>query len=97
MQGAKRLGLTPDGVAALEGQIGYTNVMEALRKIGAGTTEDTFVEGGHGGSPTTMNGAKARKAELMADKAWAARYLSGGIPERQEMDNLNLLIAGEAA
>jgi hypothetical protein len=45
-----------------------------------------------GGNPTTRNGAVARKAELMADKAWANRYLAGGANERREMDALNLLI-----
>jgi hypothetical protein len=67
-------------VKALEGQIGYAAVMEAMRKIGANTREDTFVERGGGttGEVTTREARVARKAELMADKAWADRYLAGG-------------------
>lgn len=100
MEGARRLGITPEAVKALEGQIGYAAVMESMRKIGVGTSEDTFVERGAGGSAgkvTTREGAVARKAELMADKAWGARYLAGGIAEKQEMDGLNVMIDGVAA
>lgn len=99
MEGARKLGITPEGVKALEGQIGYAAVMEAMRKIGSGTSEDVFVEGnrGPGGNPTTREGAMARKAELMADTAWCARYTKGGVAERQEMDGLNMMIDGERA
>jgi len=94
MEGARRLGITPDAVKALEGQIGYAAVMEAMRKIGAGTSEDTFVERGitGQGTPTTREGAMARKTELMADKDWAGRYLKGGVAENQEMTALNTMI-----
>jgi hypothetical protein len=71
--------------------------MEFWRKIGSGTTEDTFVESGHGGNPVTMNGAKARITELQADPEWTARYLKGMPKEKQEMDNLMQLIYGSAA
>jgi hypothetical protein len=97
IEGARRLGISPEGVKALEGQIGYDQVMEAMRKIGASTREDTFVERGTGGPQgdvTTMDGAHARKAELMADSAWTARYMSGGTAERREMDRLNQMISG---
>ncbi len=96
MEGARRLGITPDAVKALEGQIGYAAVMEAMRKIGSATSEDTFIERGAtgGGVPHTRDGAVARKSELMADKAWSDRYLKGGVPEKQEMDRLNTMIDG---
>lgn len=97
MQGARRLGLTMDGLASLESQLGYPNLMEALRKIGAGTTEDTFVEAGQTGHPTTQNGAIARRDELMKDQGFVNRYLKGDVEARREMDNLHLLISGEVA
>ena len=99
MEGARRLGITPEAVKALEGQIGYAAVMEAMRKIGSATSEDTFVERGAtaGGLPTTREGATARKAELMADRDWAGRYLKGGMAEKREMDALNMMIDGVAA
>jgi len=99
MEGARRLGISKEGVAAMEGQIGFDAVMEAMRKIGAHTREDQFVERGVGGQGdvTTMEGAVARKNELMADKAWADRYLKGGATERREMDRLNQMITGVSA
>jgi len=97
MEGARRLGITPEAVKALEGQIGYKDVMEAMRKIGAGTSEDAFIErGATGGTVHTREGAVARKSELMADKAWGDRYLKGGVAEKQEMDRLNAMIDGGA-
>ncbi len=98
MEGAQRLGITPEAVKNMEGQIGYASTMEAMRKIGTGTTEDTFIERGVGGSGvvTTREGAVSRKAELMADKDWGARYLKGGTAEAAEMNALNQMIDGEA-
>lgn len=95
MEGARRLGITPEAVKALEGQIGYAAVMEAMRKIGSATSEDTFIERGtSGGVIHTREGAVARKSELMADQDWAGRYLKGGLVEKQEMDRLNTMIDG---
>ena len=89
-EGARRLGITPEAVTLLEQQIGYAAVMNAMRKIGVGTSEDTFVERGAGsdGAPTTQSGALSRINDLMADKAWAARYLAGGATERRELESL---------
>jgi hypothetical protein len=98
MEGARRLGITPEAVKVMEGQIGYAAVMEAMRKIGANTREDTFVERGASGTGdvTTREGAVSRKADLMADTAWAARYLAGGQTEVREMTRINTMIEGEA-
>lgn len=96
MQGAKRLGVDEQTVAKLEGEIGYSKIMEMFRKIGAGTTEDTFVEGGSG-NPTTLNGARARIEELKSDPDWTKRYLAGSKKEIDEMNNLMQLATGMAA
>jgi hypothetical protein len=76
--------------------IGYDGMMETLRKIGVGTSEATFIDRGIGtnGQVTTKEGAVARKQELMADKAWADRYLANGVAEKREMTGLNMMIAG---
>lgn len=98
MEGARRLGITPEAVKALEGQIGYKAVMEAMRKIGAGTSEDTFHEGGgHRGGPTTREGAVARLNQLQADTAWCARLLKGDQETTNEWRALTIQIEGEAA
>lgn len=107
-QGARRLGLNLDpqtgnpedkaAVALIEKTFGYARVMELFRKIGAGTSEDTFVSGGvPGGTPVTQEGAQARLSELSADKDWSARLLKGDVAARREFDNLTQLIAGVAA
>ena len=97
IEGARRLGISAEGVQAMEGQIGYDAVMEVMRKIGASTREDTFVErgaGGPAGDVTTLEGARARKAELMGDKDWVAKYNAGGAAEKREMTRLNQMITG---
>jgi hypothetical protein len=99
MDGARRLGIDPETVATFESLIGYAGIMETLRKIGVGTTEDTFIDRGvlSNGQVTTREGALARKAELMGDAAWAKRYLEGGAAEKREMTALNTMIDGVAA
>jgi hypothetical protein len=95
MQGAKRLGLTPEAVSAMESQIGYAATMEAMRKIGALGAEDPFVQGGTSGSgnPATREGAQARLNELVADKAWGARLSAGDAAAKREFESLTQLIA----
>lgn len=101
MQGARRAAGDDAGatklIDAMEGAIGYKATMEFFRKIGAGTSEDTFVDRGTGGMPVTASGATARISELMADADWSKRYLAGGAAERCEMDNLLALKSGAAA
>lgn len=98
MEGARRLGISPEAVKALENVVGYASVMEAMRKVGMATREDTFIERGTntGGVPTTREGAVARKAELMTDNDWVGRYLKGGAAEKREMDAINTMIDGDA-
>lgn len=97
MEGARRLGITPEAVAALEKTIGYAAVMDAMRKIGVGTREGDFIERGTGsnGNPTTREGAVARLAELKADPAWGKRLLDGDAATRREWQSLEQQIAGE--
>jgi hypothetical protein len=101
MEGARRLGITPEAVKAMESQIGYRSVMETMRKIGAGTSEDTFVEGGGnkpgGGSPTTREGAVSRLNELMQDPAWGKRLTAGDVQATTEWRSLLQMIDGVAA
>jgi hypothetical protein len=95
-QGAKRLGVSAEAVVALEKTLGYAEVMEMFRKIGAGTSEDTFVDG-KSGNPKTMESAQSRLNELMTDQAWAKRLLAGDVTTKREFDALSQQIAGIAA
>lgn len=93
MQGAKRLGVDPETVARLEQEVGYAKVMEMFRKIGAGTSEDTFVDGGGNNTAVTRESAQARLNELTADNAWGKRLLAGDAAAKREFDSLTQLIA----
>lgn len=99
MEGARRLGISPEAVELMEKQVGYAAVMNAMRKIGVGTSEDNFIErgAGSGGNPTTREGAVARLAELKADNALGSRLTNGTATaaERDEYFSLNALAAGE--
>src|SRR5262249_19841113 len=87
--GAARLNLKPEDVKAISEVIGFDRTAEMLRKIGVGTSDDTFHEGAAGSraSPTAESAA-ARLAELQNDKAWNAPLLKGVVQARQELDAL---------
>ena len=97
MEGARRAGITPEGVKALEGQIGYKAVMEHFRKIGSNMSEDAFHDGNAGGAgPTTAAGAQARLNDLMADPAWGKRLTAGDATAKAEWTALTTQIASAA-
>lgn len=101
MQGAKRAAGSDDAAAKLidsmQNAIGYKATMEFWRKIGAGTSEDTFVDTTQGANPTTRNGARARLNDLKADKEWSTRLLKGDAATKREFDSLMTMIHGSAA
>lgn len=75
---------------------GYPARMEALRMLGATLGNPAFLQGQP--SPTTGGGmtyemATARKAELMADKAWGKRWFEGDKAAQNEMAALDETIA----
>jgi hypothetical protein len=93
----RALGIPPEAVAALEGQVGYSKVMEMFRLIGTKIGEASFVTGGgvgNGPNLMTREGASARLTELKADTAWVQRYMAGGSQEAREMANLMQIIVG---
>jgi hypothetical protein len=97
-QGAKRLGVEPETVAALENVVGYDKIMEMFRQIGARTSEDTFVEGkGGGAAPVTRESARARLTELEGDKSWTKRLVEGDVATVNEWRSLTQQITGVAA
>ena len=67
-------------VQALEGQVGYADVMKLMHKIGTSIGEDVFLKNltpDKSGILTKEQAVEKRK-ELMADSAWSKRYLAGG-------------------
>lgn len=91
---AQKLGIEPKAIEGLEKVAGYRATMEALRKIGVAIGEAKFVTSEVTGSVMTRDGAVARKAELMRDTAWTAKYLAGDVQAGREMTNLNTIIVG---
>ena len=78
---------------------GTENIMQMLFSVGQRLGEANFVGGG--GAPhdpaaliASVEQAKARKAELLADKDWGKRYMAGGSKEIQEMAALDMRIVG---
>ena len=95
-QGAKALGLTPEQVNELENLIGYKAIMTAMHRVGSLGKEASFITGGGNNTGAmTREQATARKADLMADKAWAAKYVNGDTAARTEMLSLNRIITGD--
>lgn len=95
--GAAKLGLPPEAVDALEKVVGYADTMEALRKVGMGTQEASFITHTNqnlNGGMLTKEAAMARKSELKADNAWVTRYLNGGAAEAKEIQALDRIIVG---
>ena len=92
---AAALGFTPEDVSALESVKGYAHVMEMMRSIGAKIGEDKHIMGpGPGGEKiVSVDQAKARVADLKADKEWSNRYLNGDATAKREMGDLMTIIA----
>ena len=95
VQGAQKLKVTAEDVAALEKVVGYARVMEMFRKVGAGSNEDSYIPGKQGGEfMTTAQTAQARLNELMANQQWAARLVQNEPEARKEFESLTRLISG---
>jgi hypothetical protein len=94
--GAKKLGLDPEVVAALENVAGYAKTMEALRVVGAMGGESDYKggDGKNGGELLTVQQATARLEELKLDKEWMTRYFNGGAVEKRLFEQLTTIIAG---
>jgi hypothetical protein len=93
MEGARKLGISQELYDTMAKAAGVDVIAELFRKIGSGISEDRLVEGNNS-SPDTVEAAMARKAELMADKDWIARFRKNGVHEVNEMRYLNRKITG---
>lgn len=96
-QTALKLGVTPEQVQALEDTVGYAKVMELFRNIGQKTGEASFVSNGQefNKGVMTREQASARKAELLNDSAWTARYQAGDAQANRELQALLTIIVGD--
>ena len=89
--GAKRIGLDVDAAALLAEKVGADKVLEALRKVGAATGEDTFVISPNketGTTPVTITEASQMLASRLQDKDWGAKVLAGDFEANAEYTRL---------
>ena len=95
VQGAQKLKVTAEDVAALEKVVGYSRVMEIFRKVGSGTTEDAYISGKQGGEfMTTAQTAEARLRELTSNPQWNQRLMANEAEAVREFQQLTRLISG---
>lgn len=94
-QAAEKLGVTPEALTKLKDGLGASEVAKMFHKIGLAIGEDRYVSGGNPANQGLMSReqAVARRNELMADKQWVDRYLTGGAAEQREMMAVNTLIS----
>ena len=96
---AKQLGVDPEAVAALEGQVGYAAVMKMFHRLGAALGEHQFFDvgqgsgGGNKSGTFTVEQARAELARLEGDTAWVAKINAGDATAMQQFDNLTRIIA----
>lgn len=87
--------LTRDQIAArLEGALGRDLAVRVLNQAAQFTREDKTESGSATGARMDGAAAQARKAMLMRDKAFVARWVAGDVEARKEMSNLDVLIHG---
>ncbi len=88
-QAAKRIGLDVEAAALLSEKVGADKVLEALRKVGAATGEDTFVPGNPMQGltpPMTVVEARETLSILQADKEFGARLINGDFAAKKQWD-----------
>ena len=91
---AVHLGLDEGSIAAMEKVAGYSKTMKALAKMGDLLKEHGAEGLGEMGSfGMTPEGAKSRKGQLMADKAWRERAMNPASAEWAEIQKLDRIIA----
>ena len=94
------LGWDAKTLSGLQQTLGLDGLLKLAHQLGTKIGEDKFVGGDNsrpGFAYLTPEAAKAKIAENMADKEFAGKYLSGGVKERKEMDELHRLAYPVAA
>lgn len=99
-RGAQALGLDANAIEALQKSAGgsFAKTMKALAKVGDMVAESKSDGLDNPGSfSMTPEGAKAKKASLMADQEWSKRASKNGSPEWAELTRLNTIISAAQA
>ena len=94
----KHFGLDKEKMDKIERALGTRDFLTFLSDVGGAISEDTGAAGaGAGGGVNTVAGARARMAEMKADKVWMDRYLAGGAEEVKEWARMEQILANSMA
>lgn len=92
---AERLGMDAEGIDALEKAVGFSKTMKALAKMGDLMRESGAEGLGEiGAFGRTPEGAKAKRAQLMADADWRKGAMVPNSRQWAELQELDRIIAG---
>lgn len=94
---AVNLGLDKSSIDALEKAVGYSKTMKALAKVGD-LLRESNAEGLQelGSFGMTPEGARTRRAQLMADADWRKRAMAPNSKEWAELQSLDRILAPSA-
>ena len=87
----REFGLPDEAVDALERVMGHDGVMKFMSRLGERIGEHEYAGGQSASSSSTIytpEQAMARISNLKKDSEWTAKFLNGGIKEREEMERL---------
>lgn len=84
-------------VQALEGKVGYGDLMKLFHFYGTKMGEDKFVTSQVTGSVMSVDGAKERIAGLKNDSEFRTKLLAGGVSQQKEWNDLHRIAYGEGA
>ncbi|HET6890531.1 MAG TPA: hypothetical protein VFH31_05465 [Pyrinomonadaceae bacterium] len=94
----RQFGIDPETLGKIEDSIGTAALMKMFNKIGKGLGEASFEGGDRGNSQpqfgVSKDAAMQRISELKQDQAWTAKYLSGDVNAKAEMDRLMSIAYG---
>ena len=91
------LGWDASTIDQLQTAVGTDKLLTGLLGLANKMSEADLLRGGgtiNGGGSMTREQAITRKATLMTDRAWGAKFVNGDSDAMREMDNLNRIIVG---
>jgi hypothetical protein len=94
---AAKLGVTPEGVVALERSVGYADAMDLFYRIGKQMGEANFIagQGGNGSQVMSKEQAAARLKDLKNDSDFQKRFLSGNVDAVKEFNAVTAIAAAD--